>query len=207
MDAHADPDAIIIRRLLPGDAPAACALFAAGMMETIEGGLRSAALRPSLGAGLGALALAAAHVFATRRGGVAPSTAHAAAAAAVGAAVISAGWALPRSFASAYVEKSLASDMADPVAHYGAARGAFWVAVDATLGTVRRLLFSQNPQGVRTHTRVCTAARRAYRRGENGCGIVIVLLSLPSEGACGVRGTGRAKVGPVLMPRQWPEAL
>ena len=87
MDAHADPDAIIVRRLLPGDAPAACALFAAGMMETIEGGLRSAALRPSLGAGLGALALAAAHAFATRRGGVAPSTAHAAAAAAVGAAV------------------------------------------------------------------------------------------------------------------------
>ena len=132
----ADADAIVIRGLLPGDVPAACALFAAGMMETIEGGLRSAALRPSLGAGLGALALAAAHQLATRKGGVAPSTAHAAAAAAVGAAVILAGWALPRSFASEYVEKSLAGDMADPVAYYAAPRGAFWVAVDATLGTV-----------------------------------------------------------------------
>ena len=128
----------VLRRGDADEAAAARALFAAGMTQTIERGLRAELLRPTptrLGL-LAGVPLCGAWLL-TRLLGVAP---RGAASAAFGAALALLGVAavqLPRYHARAYVEKCLADDMAAPWQHYcGRRGGCFWVAKDEATGEV-----------------------------------------------------------------------
>ena len=129
-----------IRPLKPSDEPQAKALFAAGMRETVGGGLRSEllrfdAVRWSLALAVIACVVAAFHaLFALPQ---AIGFALLLFALLVGSLVLH----VPRYYADKYVEKSLADDMRDITAHYMTPRtSCFFVAVDAisdeVIGTV-----------------------------------------------------------------------
>ena len=117
-----------IRPLEAADVPAARALFASGMRETLIWGLRSELARPTLPKAAIAFAIFAASLYLPRT---------------VACALCALGvfaFAGPRKIASDYISKSLSDDMLDPMARYRSTRGSgFWVAVSGSgevIGTV-----------------------------------------------------------------------
>jgi GNAT superfamily N-acetyltransferase len=141
---------MVVRPMQPADEPAAKALFAMGMQETIVRGLRAELLRPAparLAIGIAALAAAAALVpYALPRATPLVSCALAGAllAGVWGALVM----AVPVHIARQYVGRSLADDMASPVGHYLGAKGACaWVAVDEYSGEIAGMVAVESPSG------------------------------------------------------------
>ena len=129
---------ITIRPLRSDDVAAATTLFVDGMTETLEGGARhSMAARCAIAGVTAAAAVAAA---ADRVLKLQPSRSVALALLPIGASAAVCMYA-PRRIAADYIDSWLATDMADPVKHYGAApRNCFWVAEDDStrevIGTV-----------------------------------------------------------------------
>jgi GNAT superfamily N-acetyltransferase len=134
---------IRVRALQPADVPAARELFAAGMRETVVGGVRTELAQRRYQLGL--LAVAALCQVGAAALGLRPEGSAAAALALLllpfGAALV-VYCVLPHRIASDYIAKSLATDMADPIHHFcEPGGGQFWVAVDddaagAVVGTV-----------------------------------------------------------------------
>ena len=128
LGVRAMPTGFIIRPLEPKDVPAARALFASGMRETLIWGLRAELLRPTVPKGAIAFATAAAALYFPRAVSIALC------------ALFLFALAGPKKIARDYISKSLSDDMLDPMARYRSKRGSgFWVAVSGSgevIGTV-----------------------------------------------------------------------
>jgi GNAT superfamily N-acetyltransferase len=123
---------LCVRTLLPSDVPAACDLFAAGMAQTITCGLRRELLSFSVPRTGGMLLLFAACHAASMWLELWPRSPAAAltlTALLPAALILLVYVVMPRKAAFDYINKSLSTDMADPIRHYvQPARNGFWVA-------------------------------------------------------------------------------